>query len=140
MNTPTTKPGRLTVASGGAAAPITVAGTVVLGGVGIYSLMDGITKVATSLTDQEFKGGMPILTEQIAKDCGTSNDTAEVIGDFTGLAIDVVGASVRVPEAALKVSLGTEKAVKTYNAVNKIINSVNIVNDFVPIVQQYLNT
>ena len=129
-----------TVASGGAAAPITVAGTVVLGGVGIYSLMDGITKVATSLTDQEFKGGMPILTEQIAKDCGTSNDTAEVIGDFTGLAIDVVGASVRVPEAALKVSLGTEKAVKTYNAVNKIINSVNIVNDFVPIVQQYLNT
>ena len=102
--------------------------------------MDGITKVATSLTDQEFKGGMPILTEQITKDCGTSNDTAEIIGDFTGLAIDVVGASVRVPEAALKVSLGTEKAVKTYNAVNKIINSVNIVNDFVPIVQQYLNT
>ena len=93
--------------------------------------MDGITKVATSLADQEFKGGMPILTEQIAKDCGTSNDTAEIISDATGLAIDAIGMAISPSTTALKQALKTDTAVKTFKAVNTVINLSVIGTDII---------
>lgn len=127
-----------TVASGGAAAPITVAGTVVLGGVGIYSLMDGITKVATSFADQEFKGGMPILTEQIAKDCGTSNRLAELTGDATGLVIDAIGMAISPSTTALQEILKTDTAIKTFKTVNNIVNGITLYNDINEIKKDYV--